>query len=768
MRRVGRWLDKGRAAANASTQSLDALSEAQNLESSMRAVELIMDDDIEGAERGLAHGNSTFHKLCKGTLGFMRAALGFEPEVMKEASVQLYDAESSASTYLYKARNDDRSSYSNIYDKGSEFALCQAQAQLMNALVALLSENLTESLKAFYKIRKAYLTLDGLAQMETNFLKATAVKSLTNSRQQSSESLASTGSNRVGMGGGPLSSAGSAVQQGVVPNRPSSLRQTQAIDSTQQDDSDDADEFYDADETTDRKLITQGYQGHVALADKTANLEKQVSNLAIQDRQILRPPPLSRRTTTATGIEIFTEDADSEVFTTSLDIFVHSGTNLCYGMFSLMISMIPPAFGKLMSVIGFKGDRERGIHMLWQASKFHNINGGMAGLVLFVWYNGLVGFCDIIPDSDPAKMDDIEGFPQKRLDALLVEMRGRYPKSYLWLVEEARMHSSRRQTDEALEILSRPGKSQLKQLEALAMFEKSLNCMNSHNYTLCAESFVACVDLNSWSQALYYYIAASCHVAIYRNIQGVPGKETEASKHETLADEFFKTAVTKVGKKKMMGRQLPFDTFVMRKITKWEERAKRFDCSFIDAIGVSPFEEMIYLWNGYKKMNTSQLEDSLTNLAWSENRSTWQVEEIDEKAILSLLRSVIFRNLRQHTKARQILRDQIICHDRLLFKGPTKDDWVAPVAHYEMAVNLWMERSGFIRQHGAGLTGTKRDDEVAPPEDLVGDAAIVGEAKGYIEKAKAWEKYQLDARFGIKVTAAFDAIKKWETKHGAT
>lgn len=800
MHRVGTWFQPRKLNASASTQSLDALVEAQNLEAAMRAATLIMNDDAEGAEQGLSQGNSSYHKLGMGVILFLRATLGFEQDVIKEASDRLAEAETSSSNDLLKAQRSNRYNANGLYSPGSEFALCNALAQIMSAVVAVLNESLIDAIRAFYKLRKAYNTLNSLVDEEDSAMKARNMGSLGNSREHSSETPRSPQfsgrSHPINTESRPLSSqahrpSNFTATDGPTPKDCEVDPHITAADDND-DEHDDDDEFYDADDVQN-KVPSRTYTGR--MDTELPNVGAKLDHLDLSkgnDRQTIFSGPLNdylphEATVSKTDRRRFSHEPDSEVFSTFIDVFVHSGVNLCFGLLLLLISAIPPVFGKLLYVIGFRGDRERGIRMLWQASKFNNINGGMAGLALLGWYNGLVGFCDIVPDANPEDPEDIEGYPAARLGALLAEMRSRYPSSLLWRVEESLMAAAHRDLDSAIQLLSHNDKASLKQVQALMMFEKSLAALYSHRYQLCADGFIVCADLNSWSRALYYYIAGSAHLAMYRDFKST-GQKTEAKKQAELAEHYFKLAPSHTGKKRIMTTQLPFDVFVARKISKWQVRASDWKCQFVDAIGVSPSEEMTFFWNGYKRMTAEQLEQSLQNLGWSEDPAQnphWEREELDEHAILAVLRAAIFRNLRKHDEAQTLLGTKVLCHNRALFKGPNKDDWTAPTAHYEMAVNLWMQRSQYIKEYGAGIPSpsTKAtepsasisqcamaDDHVSrtsnePQPDI--DAKLVSECREWIDKASGWESYDLDARIGLKVTMARDALRKWEAKHGA-
>ncbi|KAL9579083.1 MAG: hypothetical protein Q9212_005319 [Teloschistes hypoglaucus] len=718
------------------------------------AANQIMNDDLQAAEDGLANGSSSFHKFGKGMVAFLRATLGFEPEVMREASDRLVEAETTASADQKKAQRDSQSHRSAIYPPGSEYALCYAESQIMSAVVSVLNESLTESIRGFYKLRKAFITLDGILDAENRYMRGHPRRSLDS--QRSSESLRSNRSARSTEGG----PAGLADLSATSTKQEKSLRDTVQQDevaagtgmkrtSEQQksisDDSDD-DEFYDVNDTATE---TETYTGHL----EVDGIVKDLSGASLNGSNSRShspdlPPPKSL----PTNHQIMNHDPDSDVFSNPIDVFIHSGANLCFGLLLVMISMIPPAFNKLLFIIGFHGDRDRGLLLLWQASKFHNINGAMAGLCVLGFYHAIVGFADILPDpsenkaSQDAAQQEIHGYPRERCQALLQDMRTRHPKSQLWRLEEARMEAMDRHLDVAISLLeeSAKQKSPLKQVEALSMFEKSLNAMYIHDYTLCAESFLKCVKLNNWSHALYYYIAGAAYVELYRQCILSPSSDEKKKKeYAAKATECLQLAPKHAGKKKFMARQLPFDVMVTRKIQKWEARAREWGIAFVDAVGVSPLEEMVFFWNGFKRMNPSQLERSLENLSWSDrseaNKKNWQIEEKDERAVLAVLRGATLRNLGRWDAAIKVLKEGVLGVEKMELKGGLRDDWTMPCAHYEMGVISWMRRK----------------------EGLKGEDEWVKESEGWIEKTAKWESYELDARIGLKVATAQDTLKKY-------
>lgn len=259
-------------------------------------------------------------------------------------------------------------------------------------------------------------------------------------------------------------------------------------------------------------------------------------------------------------------------------------------------------------------------------------------------------------------------------------------------------------------------------------------------------------------------------MVLYRDSLAKDPKKAEL--YAQKAAEYIRKAPPFAGKKRFMAKQLPFDVFVARKIARWEARAKEWNVPLVDAIGVDPVEEMIYFWNGHSRMTNSQLEDSLARLAWceSESNKTWFREGPEDQAMLELLRAAVHRSLHNHEEAKGILKTRLLNLDKSIFKGSLKDDWVQPAGHFEMAANLWMERPTWHTLHGLpgteksenGPNGTSSNSSKTSQAD---ERKQVRECKEYLDNAARWETYVLDARIGIKLTAAMEAVNKWERQH---
>ncbi|KAK6196553.1 hypothetical protein LQW54_011442 [Pestalotiopsis sp. IQ-011] len=732
MSRLSGWIRGGSAAKTsheaspaASTTDLRA-SEVSQMEDAMVSMTKIMNDDIEGAEAGLKKGSSVFHSLGLGTTTFMRSVIGFEKEIMAEASKLL-------NTCATQSWNEQKKAEKNgpdgrIHPPGSEFALVHAEAQLMSAMVAVLHESYLEAAKGFWGLRGAYATLDRMMQAEEAYLKKKGLK--------------------VG---------GDKDQLPPPPAVPASEAKNEGQDE-------DADlEFVEAPESLSGTQTPAQYNGHLSqVIDET---EKKLEDFAVSDGAPVTPPKRKDSPASMTSQISGVQGPDADVFTDPVDIFVHSGANMCFGILLLMLSMIPPSFGKLLSIIGFRGDRERGVKMLWQSSRFANINGAVSGLVLLAYYNGFLGFADILPTEEEAEQGAIVGYPRKRCHDLLSTMVNHYPESRLWRVEEARSLSNSRNIAGAIAILEKNTDSKMRQVTALNSFELSLDCMYIGHYEAMRDNFIRCTELNDWSHSLYYFLAGCAELELYRNaFHAEKQDDSQIRLHKAKAKELFLKAPTLAGKKKFMSKPLPFEEFVKRKIQKWEKRSKDLKVDLVDAIGISPVQEMVYLWNGIKKMQTAELERAVGVLSWS--RLTVPAEtadkikaESDEIAVGDLCLAAVYRALGRLDEAKELVKT-VLAIDKTAFDGKIHDDWAQPAAAYETAVLAWVELQNANKAEVASSNGDATKDTDAWRRQKT------DECQSWLDKCAGWGTYILDARIGMRVQTGMDTLRWYERVKG--
>ncbi|ERS95215.1 hypothetical protein HMPREF1624_08426 [Sporothrix schenckii ATCC 58251] len=815
------------AAASSSSQGEPTSSvssavarELSDLQDAMASTALLLNDDMEGAETRLRarKGSSVFHLMGLGVSTFMRSVLGFEKEFMNEANARLLECESRAWDEMKKAQSAASggggggggwlggratattttaapTSGTQIYPPGSEYALVHAESQIMLAVVAELHESLTEAIRGFYKLRKAFVSLSGIIASEEAYL-----------RGETPVHAHGAGERRLSYTEDPMPGAfddtefadleaEAAAEVEAEAHRPT-LKASGANGVNGTNGDAEKQEAVPAPATPTKTPTSP-------LSEKTAalSLNGGAPRASSQTSRSLASTPTAAvpSATSSAAATMRARRRHLDTLTNPVDIFVHSGVNLCFGLLLLLISMVPPAFSRLLSIVGFKGDRERGVRMLWQSTKFANIYGGLAGLVLLAYYNGLMANADILPtDDDIASSksgstsshedgdDEIVGYPRERCRRLLAHMRTLYPDSLLWVLEEARLLSTERKIKEAMAVLQsgggatsdgKPRVAKMRQITALTKFELAIDSMCAMEWETMREAFLACVELNTWSPALYYYNIGCAELELYRTAfhrakalaaegeaqsQEAEIAATEAAKYKKAAEAHLRKAPTMAGKKKFMARQMPFDVFVIRKVARWEDRAKLHKIDLADAVGVSPALEMAYLWGSAKRLPADLLELALTKyLPWTRCTADAAVVQTfqaapDESGIGSLCRAALLRALNQGEAAMKVLEEELFVHDRSAFKGPLKDDYVQAAGHYEAAVILYMQAN---------------DPALFPSRDDV--AAVdtyrrsrVNESLAELDKVAKWETFVLDARIGMKLQTGMDTIKWLKEKKG--
>ncbi|KAF5869891.1 putative mitochondrial outer membrane protein iml2 protein [Botrytis fragariae] len=665
--------------------------EEQHLRDVEAAMLKLLNDDIDEADKLLKKNDSSYHHLGRGISGFLSAMMGVEKDLLKEAAVILLEAENKSWEDMKKAQKESTAFQSNIYPQGTEYLLCYSVAQLTSAITAVLSGSITEAVKGFYKLRKAYLTLDGILEIENKYL----------------EKMASSNSSTTSLTSRPPSRK-STVPAVTVDDIAHQTANLSVGDLDEKMDENNA-SFPDVSRPPSPPSVTNPYDIDPALAEK--------------------------------------------VFTNRTDIFIHSGVRLCCGLLLLVFSMIEnPIFNKILYIVGFKGDRERGTRLLWQATRYQNFNSAIAALALLGYYNGLVGFCDILP-TDAGADENLTGYPQKKCQALLAEMKARHPDSRLWKLEEARMLSYNQDLKGALEILEENSKSKMKQIAMINTFEMALTTLFFHEYQKSATAWINCSEQSAWSPTLYHYMAGASYVELYRNTR--VSDPTAAKIHKKKATEFLMKAPPLAGKQKVMAKQLPFDIYIVSKVGKWEQRAKTWNVDLIDAIGPSPFVEMIYFWNGVKKSGNVELQKCLDLL--EETRMTCAEkcnEDEDDGAIHLLLRGCVMRNMGRYEEARKILTGGIVDSERHA-RGALRDDWTLPSAYYELACCSWHEK------------------DLSPAGDTVSEGKVsdgklieyrkekVLDCEEKLLKLHSWpQTYVFEARMSFKISTSLLTVRR--------
>ncbi|EMG49978.1 Mitochondrial outer membrane protein IML2 [Candida maltosa Xu316] len=845
------------SATNSESNYDKILTQVYDFEVALKAMDYLLDDrtkkgtDLLQNEADKNKDSTQPHAifpLALGVMEFIEATLGFEPEVMARAHKTLSEAEN-ASLNNSKYNVKYHLATSLIYPPGTEFQVTYAESTLLNALLMLLTENngMVESAKALFKLRRAYQTLDAvykrIKDSEPVFnknlaklKKEAAAVSMNNGSSKSSSMIYTQnrsfstvdlpGYNSQSSSSGSLpqdialmknlekiylmrkarvegASLGNSVHpesvnlfedsnssltlakqtntsniKGLMDSEEQSYRNSQ--EEEQEDEDDDDDDFCDASESFEQNDTLSAPPSSAPVADSSAQ-----SVLSSIDTT-----PSSSRDAT-----------DNHLHVSTIDEYIHSGVQLCFGILQVVLSLIPPAIGKVLSIVGFKGDREVGLRLLWRtAITSRNIHGELALLFLLVFYDGPVQFVDngfhlpgqslnqnIISLENRATVSDSEldrilDNPPPYTSQLLRRARRMFPHNALWILQEGRMLAAEGDLAKASKTMQdftdNPAtKIQMQQAEALLIFDRSIIYIYQHEYDKAAKDLIYLIEINSWSKAVYLFMASACYLEKYRMIKmgiiDVADKQAELKKYSDLFDKYLDLALSyvpgvghnAVGKKGGIGgsnKQMPFDKFLLRKSRHIETRKKQYPkLSTADIVGTSLIHELVYFWNGYNRMTQKDLKVALQLLGYSgapnteysantSDHSYALVEETEDEAMIRyFLQSVTLRQLGDVQKGLSLLDNHVISKYVLSdslhsfrFNKLTYSPYIYPTALYEKTMFVWLLRTA---------KGSKVDAHQAVEESRswLKRAEIVGEGD-----------YELSNRTGMRIKAAGDRLEQ--------
>lgn len=359
---------------------------------------------------------------------------------------------------------------------------------------------------------------------------------------------------------------------------------------------------------------------------------------------------------------------------------VLSGTAFGYGLFNLVLSLLPAKIRNVVGFFGFNHDRMLALQALAVSAARSDIHSVFAGLVLMT-YHGVV----LLLSGYQAD----EAHIIKQYKAIVSRVDGRYPDGSLWILNKAKIQRMTYDTEGAIETL-RDGlkperKKSFPQADTLLTFELAWTLLSHRRYEETAKQFLDITQLNSWSHATYYFIAAGCYFSL---------------KDHNRAQNLLDKIPDQLDKRKLSGRDMPTETFIKKKLAFYKRKQARLggdESRFVEAIRISPAEEIAIFWNTHARIESSvaiahiQEWSSLTPaITGIESRylatpvlktQNDDLDTVDELAIRSLLLGIVHRTLAEYAAARAFLLDA-------LKRAPDVEvsSWVGGVSAFELAV----------------------------------------------------------------------------------
>ncbi|KIJ59698.1 hypothetical protein HYDPIDRAFT_140301 [Hydnomerulius pinastri MD-312] len=358
-----------------------------------------------------------------------------------------------------------------------------------------------------------------------------------------------------------------------------------------------------------------------------------------------------------------------------------SGAAFGYGLFNLVLSLLPAKIRSVVGFLGFNHDRQLALQALAVSAARTDVHAVFSGLVLMTYYGVILLVSGYQAD---------EAHIVKQYKGIVNRVAERYPKGALWILNKAKIQRMTKDAEGAIKTLKdglEPDRQQsFPQADTLLAFELAWTLLGFRRYEECAETFLELTRMNSWSHATYRFIAAGCYFSIQ-----------DFDQAQKLLDKIPESM------KKRRNRNMPTEVYIRKKLAFYKKKQERRGGNperFVEAIKISPAEEFAIFWNTHAHIEEATalahikelsaltppvgIESEYMKSPPTSESSTETVVDLDtpdELAIRSLILGIVHRTLGDYDASRALLNDTLKHHPNVDIST-----WVGGVAWFELTV----------------------------------------------------------------------------------
>jgi tetratricopeptide (TPR) repeat protein len=343
-----------------------------------------------------------------------------------------------------------------------------------------------------------------------------------------------------------------------------------------------------------------------------------------------------------------------------------------YGMMNVVLSLIPPKLLRLANLLGFHGDRERGLQALEFCSQSQDMKAPLAKLFL-LWYHTIIRHFFAL---DGSKQDGGCEEATRILDDSLAQ----YPTSPIFLYFRGKVHYLRGNLKLALEAydFAASNTKGQKEVEHICLYEKGWVEFLQLRWDKALPCFIRLKDETRWSACYYGYLTAI--------VTGMSGNLERCQ-------ELF-VQCTKLVKRKNNN----MEKFCSRRGSAYKksvsERHVRTEVSLMAV-------EVMYLWRALPCCGRDVKEELLAML----DGLDVQADKVFHVSLRCMLKGALLVELERYQEAERVLREALRYETNV-----KQDKHIFSFSMYELAViqikqKQYMRARKLLHQAKEGFSG---------------------------------------------------------------